>query len=260
MKLLISSDLHVDFSHKQKLVWNKIKYDLAIIAGDIANTTNEVEKFMKSLSNEIPLLWIHGNHDVWDYDWKKFLNKPFKDVKRNTIQQSLNVYNTIPGFLNRQIKIINNQRFLGCCLWYNIPGPPRDWSDYKNIIDWWMIEKESKEDVKFLEENLQSNDIVITHMLPTEEAISSQFIGDPCNKYFYNNVSYLIKERKPKLWICGHSHQRMIHKIYDTWLIRNPRGYPSENGKIQYTHVIVDLERLSEYDAFWDSEIHETYV
>lgn len=53
----------------------------------------------------------------------------------------------------------------------------------------------------------------------------------------------LIKERKPKAWFMGHSHEFLYRKIHDTIFLRNPLGYPSEYGKFN-GFFIFDTDKL----------------
>lgn len=256
MKALITSDLHVDFkrTRNQYLNWNTEEdYDVLIVAGDIANRTIDTYAFMKELKESLnkPVLWVAGNHDFWEQHalYWPVAGDPIESAK-HTIEQSQNIYSNVPGFMNRIIIEINGQRFLGCTLWYYVPGQKQDWSDHKNILDWWMIKEEAKADLEFLNQNLRQGDVVITHMLPTYDVVDPIHIGDAYNKFYVQEVKHLIERREPKLWISGHSHTRIVKTIGKTLYVRNPRGYPTENPN--YSHVIVDLDKVGEYDAVWD--------
>lgn len=242
MKLLVTSDLHVDFGHTNKINFNtKEKWDLLIIAGDIANKAKIVHKYMLGLN--YPLLWVAGNHDFWEVSSKE----------RLTMSQSQELFNQIPGFLNRTITEIQGQRFLGCTLWYPVYTLfKEDWPDHQWIPDWQSIQEEGKKDVQFLIDNLQEGDIVITHMLPSTEVINSKYSASHFNRFFVNDITSLIKERNPKLWISGHSHEQCVRYIGKTLYVRNPRGYPNENN---YLHVIVDTDKIGQYDAVVGEEV-----
>lgn len=256
MKLLITSDLHIEWDKKQNLKLNfskNIDYDLLIIAGDISNRTELTAQYLESLAKEVPnIFWIPGNHDLWDLDHTTYNPYiPWRNSK--TIEETYKIYESISGYGNRKIINIGNQRILGCTLWYNLDDDKKHkWTDYQYINDWWNLKEQAKLDYEFLYNNLQENDIVVTHMLPSHECISAQYLLSPDNKYYVTPVSDLIKKRKPKLWISGHSHDRMVKMIHNhTLYIRNPRGYGNqENSK--YSHIVVDVNKISEYDCVYD--------
>jgi Icc-related predicted phosphoesterase len=259
MKILVTSDLHVDFAHKVKLNWTlEEEYDLLIVAGDIANTTRGVETYMRHLATQVKeLLWISGNHCFWSQDRAFCVLNPSASPDKKTIQEAQNGYARISGYMNRTIKEVQGHRILGCTLWYDTPGR-QNWSDHQEIIDWWMIEEEAKEDKQWLEDNLREGDIVVTHMLPSWECVSPQYVGETSNRYYVHDVHKLIIEKKPKLWISGHSHERMVKTIGSTLYVRNPRGYNSENPN--YSHLIVDTDKIGEYDAVWDVGFYNSHV
>lgn len=262
MKLLITSDLHVDFkrSPASQLNWDlELQYDAIVVAGDIANKTSTVETWLREFTkgSGTPVYSVLGNHDYWDHDHTRKPTDVHDIPVKNTINSTQAIMSTIPGFLNRKIVEIGGERILGCTLWYSIPGGKRDWCDHKLISDWWNIETEARADIEFLTQNLREGDIVITHMLPSHDLIDGQYIGDSDNMYYVSDVHNLIIQRKPKLWISGHSHSRMVKMIGDTLYIRNPRGYPSENPN--YSHLIVDTSIVGQYGAIYDVGWYDTH-
>lgn len=237
-KILVLSDLHVDLFQKDpNFLVNPDSFDIAFVCGDIANNAKETLRYMKKFKEKVihnkPMCFVAGNHDRW--------GKSFEDSE-SFLQQ-------IPGYLNRQETEFQGQRILGCTLWYkpSAYATKNDWSDYHFIIDWENIRSEHAQDVAFLQDEMREGDIVITHMLPGIESVSSGYICDPYNSFYVTELGPLILERKPKLWVGGHSHDFMNKTIHETMYIRNPRGYRGENPK--YKLLIVDTNKLGQYDC-----------
>jgi Icc-related predicted phosphoesterase len=234
MKILEISDLHVDFGRDPQFIIDNSLFDIAIVAGDIANHSKEVVRYMNKFKEKYikdkPLLFVAGNHCRWSMN----LSDSDKQLSK------------IDGYLNRKIVEINGQRFLGCTLWYSIKDIEnrRIWSDLCWITDWKNLQEEHEKDVQFLTDNLQKGDIVITHMLPSYKCVSYKYMGDPDNRFYVTELEDLIKEREPLLWISGHSHDFMFKKIHNTFYVRNPYGYPKEKADYTTNFVTIDTNSL----------------
>lgn len=258
MRILLTSDIHIDIVSIKNVNMLIEECDLIIIPGDISNETRRTSSFMSWITSfsKIPVLWTAGNHDYWDHNYRD------KNLPKLSIEQSQRVYSQIPGFLNRTIREINGERILGCTMWYKLDGY-QNWSDYDLILDsHTTIQKEAELDYAFLKENLRENDIVVTHMLPSFECVSSKFIHSNTNRYFvaYDGISVhnLIVERKPKLWLHGHTHERVVKTIEKTLVVCNPRGDSYSEYK-DYTHLVIDTQKIGEYDCILDLGTKGTY-
>jgi len=167
-------------------------------------------------------------------------------------------------FLDRDIVEINNQRFLACTLWSN-PTSASGLNDFRQIYDQvsdkrrYPIEAGTmrqwhRRDIAWLLENVQPDDIVITHFMPCKNydlilyGHDSIYPISSFDDYFGNDDCMPIFERKPKLWISGHTHQSfdvnvpIDNDLYVQWVC-NPYGYPDEDtGR----HIIQDLIKINE--------------
>lgn len=260
MKLLVTSDLHVDFkrSSRSRLSFSAAaNVDAIVIAGDVANRTDAVASYMREVTSSTnkPVYWVGGNHDFWDHDHTKH-NVTSLSQEKHTIESSQNVFSTVPGFMNRTIIEAHGERILGCTLWYHTPGK-QNWSDHHYVLDWWNIETEALQDIEFLKQNLRKGDIVFTHMLPSYSLVDPKYVGSPDNKYYVSDVHNLILRREPKLWVCGHTHTRSLKMIGETLCVVNPRGYPTENPN--YSHLIVDTSLIGSSGAITDVGWYDTH-
>ena len=48
------------------------------------------------------------------------------------------------------------------------------------------------------------------------------------NAFFVCHMAAHVRERQPKLWIHGHSHDRCDYRLVQTRVVANPPGYPKE--------------------------------
>lgn len=237
MRILLCSDLHVDFGKDPVLHINPDLFDIAFVCGDIANNAKETLRYMKKFKEKVahnkPVCFVPGNHDRWG----------------SLFSSSEYFLQQIPGYLNRQEIEFQGHRILGCTLWYkpSIHARKSDWSDYQWITDWQNIHSEHDQDMKFLHDEMREGDIIITHMLPGIEAVSPKYLGDPYNSFYVTELDTLIRERKPKLWCMGHSHDILNKMVGNTLLARNPLGYPRENK--DFNLWIIDTDKIGEYDC-----------
>ncbi len=73
--------------------------------------------------------------------------------------------------------------------------------------------------------------VVITHHGPFPGAISKNFLHSALNPAFVVDMSDLMLEYEPDLWIYGHTHgQFMDTHVGKTRVVSNPRGYPHESS------------------------------
>jgi len=231
LNIKILSDIHTDYDNDIGISFIKSipneNIDLLILAGDIT-TGGHLEKYedlIKCISERFKeTIIVLGNHDAY----KKTI-KQSHEVMDNIVSKLPNVYH-----LNNSIKEINGQRFLGSTLWF--PEKPKmpglsSWVDVRHIKNAIPdIYNENKKAIKFFENNLQQNDIVITHHVPSDFCVHPQYKGDDYNCYFVGDATHLIFHHKPKFWFYGHTHLAYDCIVEETRCIVNPRSYPQERS------------------------------
>jgi Icc-related predicted phosphoesterase len=74
--------------------------------------------------------------------------------------------------------------------------------------------------------------VVVTHFSPGLETRNTNFSTDLLTAYFQANVSGLILDTKPALWVYGHNHFGNDLHIGNTRVVSNQLGYPQEGGRI----------------------------
>lgn len=81
-----------------------------------------------------------------------------------------------------------------------------------------------------LSEELAEGDVVVTHHLPSRRSIAPRYRHSPLNCFFLCDQEELIVERRPALWLHGHTHSSVDRQIGSTRIACNPFGYAVAGG------------------------------
>ena len=230
MILAIMSDLHFENDQDKGRSFidslDSTGVDVLVLAGDIIATTNYFTMLgiYRQLCDKYPnVVMVSGNHEFYG-------NSVYR--KENQLMRLNNEIGNLHWLDSTEVTI-NEQRFLGGTMWFSKdPGAQLyekymgDFGYIDNFVPW--VYRKNKVFEEFLKENLKSTDIVVTHHLPSERCVASQFKGDPLNPFFLNDIEWLIKERQPKVFISGHTHSAFNFMLDKTQMICNPRGYTNE--------------------------------
>lgn len=71
--------------------------------------------------------------------------------------------------------------------------------------------------------------VVVTHHAPSMKSVPSTYQNDLLSAAYASELSYLIDELRPLLWLHGHIHSNSDYSISETRVVCNPHGYGSEN-------------------------------
>ena len=231
MRLTLFSDLHTEFYSDPENEWffsqiDPSGADVAVLAGDILLGRNSLRFYERMSKLFKHCVAVAGNHEYYQGNF-------------DSVQRRLHATG-IPNFhfLERETVTIEGQRFVGCTLWYN--GGMDCILNEKCMNDFRMINKEggyrnfiyryAQESKFWLEETVKSDDVVVTHMLPSERCIDSDYVGDLMNGFYYHNCEHILANNRPKLWLHGHSHNHYDEILHETRVVRNPHGYPGESN------------------------------
>lgn len=229
MKIQIASDLHFEFGDKEykSSIIKKLaeaKSDVLVLAGDICSRKNIFET-LKDFSNSFEsIVYVTGNHEHYG----THINQ-IRDIRNDV----LNLFSNVSWLDNSSCEI-QGQKFIGCTLWF--PYDPmnqiyenlmNDFYSIHNFREW--VYKENEYSVKYLNRNVDSNSIVITHHLPSYKCVHEKFKDSELNRFFVCDMTQLIEEESPKFFIFGHTHFKFDFEISKTRLVSNPLGYPGEH-------------------------------
>lgn len=225
MKIQLLSDLHLEFLPDQipNFVYglDPSDVDVLVLAGDIVtrNTIEGLTCFSDHYSNS-EIIYVTGNHEFYGTYRPYMMN-----ALRNLEQDLSNLH-----LLDHESIEVQGRWFLGSPLWYRPTRACMDllpyWGEFEAIPGWerWVFE-ENYASMLFFEEHLKEGDIVVSHYLPCSRSIAPEWRNSNSNVFFYCEMDSLIAERKPALWLHGHTHSSCDYNFFDTRIVCNPRGY-----------------------------------
>jgi predicted phosphodiesterase len=236
MLLQIASDLHHEHIPVGKPGSEGLSVakgvDVLVLAGDIHSRTQVLDLYG---AYPIPVVYVHGNHEL--YQGELF------GVQH---QLRLNAEVTSVRFLERDEVVLENVRFLGCCLWTDYRLRP-EWravamreaemtmTDHRairyvgsNTFSPRDAEAEHRKAASWLEDKLSTpfhgTTVVVTHHAPHPNSIPAEFTDDVMSAAFASNLTPLVE--RADLWIHGHVHRSADYVVGNCRVICNPRGYP----------------------------------
>jgi predicted phosphodiesterase len=223
VKIRVLSDLHFEFcrdggkSFVDSLDTEGV--DLLVLAGDISNAAGlayALELMAKHFA--CPIVVIHGNHEFYGSDRAGVVSDTYEATRKFDHLH----------WLDHDVIEIAGHRILGTPMWFKEAplAPAHLMNDFSQIggFNRWVYEENSKA-LNFLNREMQEGDIVVTHYLPSEKCISQWYKGDALNAFFLCDVEKLIHDRRPALWVFGHTHDSKDFVIESTRLVCNPFGY-----------------------------------
>ncbi len=247
MKFLVISDTHLEFHHDDGVEFiealpneDNTPDDYGpmgvILAGDICNLRQLPDVLERFSRHYTYVVYLPGNHEAYGFT----LDTVHKTCRRLQ-DELLNVY-----FLdNNRIQLREGLTFAGGTMWF--PDHPENLMLERFLNDFHLIGElrehvyvENEKCVEFLRTQVKPTDIVVTHHLPSPMSVHERYEGSPINCFFLCDVEDVMKERQPKVWIHGHTHDSFDYTIFRTRVICNPFGYPGQPNP-NYTELIIDL-------------------
>lgn len=207
--------------------------DVLIIAGDVAYLSDRTIpniRFWKWASDNFrQVLMVAGNHEFYNNE----------DVVKRGASWQFKIKPNV-GYYHNMVVRIDNADFILSTLWSHIP--PVDelaiqsgMNDYRQILYKGHrllpqnINDEFELNLSFIKKAVSESEaekiVVVTHHLPTYDAIEDKYRGDILNAAFATEIGDFIADSRISLWIYGHAHHRTNFYIGNTHLISNPLGY-----------------------------------
>lgn len=231
MKITVMSDLHFDFHDYKEWFKNKeIAGEVLILAGDIVELWRAelaVAIFKEFCARFKHVLYVPGNHEYYG-------SSP--SLARNALKVHAKDLPNFHVLESGKPVTLDGQRFIGDTMWF--PDTPINrplegtWSDFHEIVGLRPFAyHENEKFLEFISTELKSDDVVVTHHAPSFASVSPKYKGNIYNCFFISDVSRVIEEKQPKLWVHGHVHTPFDYKIGETRVFCNPFGYPREYSK-----------------------------
>ncbi|WP_095204733.1 metallophosphoesterase [Mesorhizobium carmichaelinearum] len=251
MKIWVLSDLHLEFADlRQPLTIPDA--DVCVVAGDLCRApANGVHWLAKHVAHAMPCVYVAGNHEF------------YKGSIREGLEDGRHTAAGFPGvhFFENEAVIMNGVRFIGATLWtdYRIQGHQElaMFHARERMNDHQLIAKQRNPWQRFMPETAYqmhqtsrrfidaalkadriTTTVVVTHHLPHARSIHSRFKGDSLNAAFASDLSEVIEDGRPALWVHGHTHDSCDYQLGCTRILCNPRGYDDENSAFDPALVV----------------------
>lgn len=238
MKFALASDLHLEFSKKNKdfgiiPVYDVLQSlnliepsaDVLILAGDICNL-KDVDYYLSHFEKWNYVIYVRGNHEHYGYST---VSLPNAFSLKNLIELQ-NEWIKIDG-----IEIYGGTGWFPEISPYQPPGHPGRITDHRMISDFepwvWQQHQDFMKGLMDL-----SPDLVISHHLPFYQCVADQFKHSWTNAYFVMDAEQVfMKSRLPKVWCHGHTHSQVDTEVGGIKIYANPLGYPHERNPSDFT-------------------------
>jgi Icc-related predicted phosphoesterase len=222
MQVRVVSDLHFEFAPDGgRICAHRVtrgEFDVLVVAGDLTSARG-LRAGLRLICEETdkPVVYVHGNHEFYGSDRASVL----EDTRRSQ-EEFPHLH-----FLDRRVVTIDGQRFAGATLWFQKSSAPEwamnDFSLITGFRSW--VYNENGLARSWLAENVQPGDVVVTHYLPSPKSVHPKYVGNALNPFFVCDVERLITEKRPALWIHGHTHESVRYQLGGTEVACNPFGY-----------------------------------
>jgi Icc-related predicted phosphoesterase len=265
MKLLVISDVHLEFGDFSANLIDAPEADVLILAGDIVRAF-ELEYFTNPNNHNLTRTGIENARRYFDFIKKccqLYKNVVFVSGNHESYYYSINKTNeTIKKafaefesfhLLDKSSSQIDDVVFLGGTLWTDMNGNDIDTIEWvhENLNDFCNITFEDElglrdlepEDVidehlltlsylqQTIDEHKNKKVVVVTHHAPSKQS-KKTMKNLSSDKDFYLNggyssklESFIVERPQIKLWCHGHVHNSYQYQIGSTNVICNPRGY-----------------------------------
>ena len=241
MRIQLFSDLHLelgsgtpgDVAAERELAFPDCGADVIVLAGDIAAGPDAVPWAAHQWPDR-PVLYVLGNHEFYHRDVETVL------AGCRAAAEGTNVH-----VLERDAVTLAGVRFLGATLWTdfalfgNVSAGEK--AALKIMPDFAIIQHPEtgilqpaqtrlwhQESLAWLKGELRSvtePTVVITHHAPHR---NSDHFGTTASAGFCSDLSSLICNYAPTLWLHGHTHGRDDYLVGTTRVVSNQVGYADE--------------------------------
>ena len=235
MKIALMSDLHLSV---QPMPIPHLDADVVVLAGDLHRPAGAID-WARQFGNT-PTLFVAGNHEFYGGDLVGTVEALRCQAEGSAVR-----------VMENEAWHHQGVRFLGCTLWSDYRlfdsheqrtqglqqanALVRDFSrirvapTFDELFTPAVSRLLFERSVAWLEQQFAAPHdgptVVITHFAPSRGSIAPQFVGSPLNACFVSNLEAEILRWQPDLWLHGHVHHSVDHRMGRTRVIANPRGY-----------------------------------
>ena len=234
MRIRVLSDLHLEFGPFQP---PRAEADVVVLAGDIAVGTKGVE-WVASTFPDTPCVYVLGNHELYG----GALPRDADRIAQRASQLGIHL-------LQDSEATIGGVRFLGATLWtdFDLLGDRQRalavaasaMADFTRIRVQPRFRRLRPEDAWAMHDGtlrwlaprlpLATPSVVVTHHAPSAASVAARHVADPLSPAFASRLDSLVAGSGASLWVHGHTHHSVDHRLGNTRVLSNQRGYPGES-------------------------------
>ncbi|MCJ2050260.1 metallophosphoesterase [Methylobacterium sp. J-070] len=248
----VASDLHQEHEENR---WDIAAhapaggFDVAVVAGDVHMPLTRSLDWLAERLPGVPVVYVPGNHDFW---WDR-------GEERYTISDQLERGRDLAATLGihlllDDVLVIGGTRFLGGTLWtdfrlgsFGLTHAFRSAQGRFGMVDYRRIRTgpRSRDRIEpgevlamhratraYLEATLaephSGPTVVVTHHAPHAASLPNQHAD--LAWCYASDLSELILDRGPDLWVHGHVHRTADYRVGRTRVICNARGHADERS------------------------------
>ncbi|MDI4635942.1 metallophosphoesterase [Pelomonas sp. V22] len=234
MKIQLASDLHLEFDRPRspaRIIEPEPDADLLVLAGDIDHGSKAIEAFADW---PVPVVYVAGNHEFYARNWER---------TRAELREA--AAGTNVTFLDNDVVVVGEVRFLGSTLWTDFRVPGRSQADSMREVgvslnDYFQIRTRDQQLLStsdtlmdhlasrsWLEAELAKpwpgKTVVISHHGPHRLSIHPRHAESRINGAFASDLTDLL--RHADVWLHGHVHDSFDYKVCGCRVVANPAGY-----------------------------------
>lgn len=250
MHIAYASDLHLEFNDLLPMT-GLLDVDVLILAGDVETDPKYYATLLRSLRiiYRGPVIFVMGNHEYY--------HRTFPDALQD--YQKAIAADGHAWILEKEALVLGEVRFLGTTLWSSLAEGKQaencqsGMSDFAVIAqpDGELLQAETvmaahRQSMNWLEASFyephNGPTVVITNHAPSFRSSRPEYADSAISGGFCSNLDDLILEHQPDVWIHGHLHDPVDYVLGKTRVLSNPWGYPDENRKREYGHIVVSAK------------------
>lgn len=247
MKILVLSDLHIEFSPFRPPLESVASADVVVLAGDI-HQGNLAPSWARRTFPDKPIVLVAGNHEFYNGHWERTLD---------SIRESARLHEV--HFLEDSAVTIGKVRFLGATFWTDFEYFGADLrhtatlAAQRCMADYRVVEgctpqatvERHKLSRAWFERELSSpaaggRQVVVTHHYPRKESTPEEYRDELSTAAFGSELPEQFFEGVD-LWIHGHTHTSFDYRVSGCRVLCNPRGYPMSKAKYENPDFNPDL-------------------
>ena len=264
MKIHVVSDLHLEFV-KYQYQYDVPECDIVIAAGDIGVGTDAIH-WLEGHYAPRPVFYIAGNHEYYHNNLDRLPIEMAETIKNKQEFGDGSSSNVVFGDQIRTNMTNSNVILLGTTLWsdFDRENPSTMMEAAQGMNDFQYIISSPKEGVQqrfsvqralmehklsraWLERELadiidnspSSKVVIYTHHAPCTKSVDFRYKGDSLNGAYQSDLTDLMFDFEPDLWIHGHMHGSNDYMIGNTRVIANPGGYPERQENPDFNNQLV---------------------